>query len=205
MAYMVFTSATTSNPDQLGEDYLRLGGDILKGAGATRLAVSQSIAAGEGTGAVTVTSIWDSLDAAMTALTGFRADNAVQASMKANEVVPISRVVTVIDEERGTPEGAFVGATFGAATSPDPSRTTELADVSGELMTGAGCNGVRLVTAVAAGEQTGMVIGLVYTDSLDAWAAGQKAAAGSDALQGLFRTLGMQIGGRIISRVIGTA
>ena len=152
-----------------------------------------------------VTSIWDSLDTAMTALTSFRADERVQADMKANEVVPISRIVTVIDEERGTPEGAFVGATFGAATIPDPNRTTELADVSGELMTGAGCNGVRLVTAVAAGEQTGMAIGLIYTDSLDAWAAGQQAAAGSDTLQGLFSALGMQIAGRSISRVIGTA
>ena len=59
MPYMVFTTATTSNPTQLADDYLRVGGELLKGAGATRLAISQSLAAGEGTGSVAVTSIWE--------------------------------------------------------------------------------------------------------------------------------------------------
>ena len=50
-----------------------------------------------------------------------------------------------------------------------------------------------------------MGVGMIYTDSLDAWAAGQRAAAESSELQGLFQALGTQIAGRALNRVIGTA
>lgn len=205
MTFMMFTSATGSDPVQLGLDYLRIGATLLREAGATRLAASQAIAAGEGTGALTVSSTWESLDDAVTGTNKFRAHPDVVASMAANDAVPVSRMVTTIDEERGQADGAFVGATFGTFAKPDPGRLSGIADASSDSFIGAGCNGIRLLHAIAAGEQTGLSFGLMYTDSLDAWAQGLQAAGTNSALRSHFDALGWQPAGRAINRVIGTA
>jgi hypothetical protein len=91
MTFMMFTSATGSNPVQLGLDHRRIGATLLSEARTTRLSASQSIAAGEGTGALTVSSTWVSLADAVAGTNKFRAHPDVTASMAANDAVQVSR------------------------------------------------------------------------------------------------------------------
>ena len=172
----------------------------LEALGARYVVGLEALAAGEATGVFTMGSRWDSLDTAIAGLNSFYADPEVVAAMAESPVQIVGRSIGVVEAEVGDTQGAYAGIGIAVAQSPTPEGVSAVTETMCQIVTDAGCNGVRNIRTVAAGDQTGTYSALVYTDSLDAYAAGLAALWEDDTIAGLFADMGVQPVGRVITR-----
>jgi hypothetical protein len=169
--------------------------------GSLRTGVSVALT-GQGTGAVTITSMWDSSDACFAARAAIYGDAEIQAWVSANNQVGVSFGLSKVRQEVGDCEGAFACAAVATATDhSDESSDAVTAQIEQVIMPH-GINGFRQVQLVAAGETTGAYINLFYTNSVDAYLAGSAAAWSDPGFVAVSQKIGATIVDRLISKML---
>ena len=199
MSYMMF-SMGTMNPS-----HVEAGSSMVKaklaGLGSSRVSTTISIT-GVTTGASVVASTWDSVDAGIAGRAGLYADQEMAAVMQAGGWTPLNFAIGEITSERGNGEGAYTVAVFGQADRPAFDRTDEMADLLWGIASKNGVNGLRGLRMVAAGEQTGAIMNIFYTDSVDAYLATSSELASNSDFMSLMSDQEARIVDRAINRTI---
>lgn len=169
--------------------------------GASRTGVSIALT-GQGAGAVTVTSIWESTDACFQGRAAIMADAEVQAYVSANNQVPVQFGLSRVRHEVGSCEGAFAVAAVATTTDHSDEAVAEVSEHMERIFLPQGINGVRVVQMIAAGENTGAYVNLFYCDSVDSYFAASAAAWADVGFTGTSQKIGASIVDRLISKMV---
>ena len=169
--------------------------------GASRTGVSIALT-GQGAGAVTVTSIWESTDACFQGRAAIMADAGVQAYGSANNQVPVQFGLSRVRHEVGSCEGAFAVAAVATTTDHSDEAVAEVSEHMERIFLPQGINGVRVVQMIAAGENTGAYVNLFYCDSVDSYFAASAAAWADVGFTGTSQKIGASIVDRLISKMV---
>ena len=169
--------------------------------GATRTGVSIALT-GQGAGAVTVTSIWDSTDACFEGRAAIMADAEVQAYVTENNQTAVQFGLSRVRNETGNCEGAFAAAAIATATDHSDAAVAEVSEHMERIFLPQGINGVRMVQMIAAGENTGAYVNLFYCDSVDSYFAASAAAWADAEFVATSQKIGASIVDRLISRML---
>jgi len=169
--------------------------------GASRTGVSIALT-GQGAGAVTVTSIWESTDACFQGRAAIMADDEVQAYVSANNQVPVQFGLSRVRSEVGNCEGAFAVAAVATTTDHSDAAVAEVSEHMERIFLPQAINGVRVVQMIAAGENTGAYVNLFYADSVDSYFAASAAAWADGAFTATSQKIGASIVDRLISRMV---
>ena len=169
--------------------------------GSTRTAVSIALT-GQGAGAITVTSMWESTDACFAGRAAIYSDSEIQAYIATNNQVPVQFGLSRVRSESGNCEGSFAVAAIATATDHSDEASAEVAQHIERIFLSNGINGARMVQMVAAGENTGAYVNLFYCDSLDSYFAASQAAWGDSDFVSTSQKIGATIVDRMISRMV---
>lgn len=198
MAYVVGTQVHPSDSAAMRENVSTLVRPKLGAAGASYVAAHETLVGGI-PGEWAIGSRWDSLDTGLAALAAFYQDPDVVAALDAAPAEVVGRAIGTVEGEQGDNSGAYAFAIASTLATPDPSRIADLVGDMHAHISDHGCNGVRLIRLVAAGEATGAWITVMYTDSMDSAFDAIAATYSNDAMMDHFQALGIQITGRTIS------
>ena len=198
MTYVIGTQVQASDPVAMRENIAGLVRPKLVAAGAAYVDGHETMVGGN-SGEFTVGSRWDSVDNGLAALAAFYQDPDVIAALEAAPAQVVGRAVGAVEGEAGTTTGSFAFLVAAMMATPDPSRTGDLVGDMNSQLTAHGCNGVRLIRTVVAGEATGGWVTVVYTDSIDAALKAVATTYTNEAMMGHFAALGITITGRTIA------
>jgi hypothetical protein len=199
MTYMVFAqyAGDTSNI----ESDLEVARQKFTALGATRVSGS-IVLTGEDVGSSVISTIWDTADAYFDARAQVVADPEVVAMMQASGMSPIQTSFAEVYAEIGSPEGKYAIAVFSVATVHTPEAQQAVVDAASGVILAQGVNGARFTRAIAAGQQSGSYLAIVYADSLDSYLAASAAVAADEAFLAAMGNANAQIVGRGFSRTI---
>ncbi len=169
--------------------------------GSSRTALSVALT-GQGAGAITVTSMWESTDACFAGRAAIMGDAEVQAYVSANNQVPVQFGLSRLRNESGNCDGAFAVAAIATATDHSDEAAAEVGQHIERIFLPQGINGARMVQMIAAGENTGAYVNLFYCDSLESYFAASAAAWADSDFVSTSQKIGATIVDRLISKMV---
>ena len=169
--------------------------------GSSRTGVSIALT-GQGAGAITVTSMWDSTDDCFAGRAAIFGDTEVQAYIAANNQVGVQFGLSRVRNEVGNCEGAYAVAAVATATDHSDEAVSEVSQDIERIFLSQGINGARMVQMIAAGENTGSYVNLFYCDSVDSYFAASQAAWADSGFTSASQRIGASIVDRLISRML---
>ena len=101
MSYMSVLQCRVADVGQWAGIWNDWGQDLALSKGATRASLSQTIMGGDQAGLVTISFMWDSIDAAMGGVAAMNADSRVGEACTEAGVQPVQRSLLQIQQERG--------------------------------------------------------------------------------------------------------
>ena len=169
--------------------------------GSSRTGVSIALT-GQGVGAITVTSMWESTDACFAGRAAIFGDPEIQAYIAANNQVGVQFGMSKVRNEVGTCDGSFAIAVIATVTDHSDEALAEIAQHFERIYLPAGVNGARTVQMIAAGENTGAYVNLFYCDAVDSYFAASEAAWSDSGFVSTSQRIGTTIADRMISRMV---
>ena len=202
MTYMSGLIVRAADENRLLSDMNALGRKAFEDAGAKNMWITKSVMAGEAAGEITLSTDWDSIDAAVTAPDDLRARPDIVETMQAAGVQTLRRSLLQVRADRGELDGEFGSMLVSSGAQVDQETIDATVDaIWAHLRSGA--NGVRLAQAIAAGPLTGLNITISTSDSLDALMAASAQMFAEPSIQSMMAEQHFQLIQRSLFRNIG--
>jgi hypothetical protein len=157
---------------------------------------------GDQAGLVTISFIFDSIDAALSGVTAMNEQSRVREAFAEAGVQPVQRSLLQIEQERGEGEGSFYTALVLTGDAPTPEDQAAEVDRNFAILSKHGVNGMRLMRSIAGGAMTGAWLNVTYTDSVDTLMAGSREVFADPEMQASMAKSNLQLQSRSISRML---
>jgi hypothetical protein len=202
MSYMSVLQCRMSDVGRWAEIWNDWGRNFGLSTGATRATISQTIMGGDQAGLVTISFMWDSIDAALSGVTAMNEESRVREAFAEAGVQPVQRSLLQIEQEHGEGEGSFYTALVLTGDAPTPEDQAADFDRNFAILSKHGVNGMRLMRSIAGGAMTGAWLNVTYTDSVDTLMAGSREVFADPEMQASMAKSNLQLQSRSISRML---